>query len=354
MSVRARPRFPRPAARGALALCVAAAWAGGAARADEVELSNGERPLRGTVASADRGGLSVESPGREPDEVAAADVASVSWDGEPPTLALRRASEARGKLAEALEGYRAALSDFDAAGPLARSDLEFLIARVQAKLALNDPARRDEAIKALRAWLAANPDHFRTDPAFLLLADVQRAAGDLDAAAATLDEAKQSPSPAFQTAAAVDAAGLTLDRGEADAALAAFEGILADAEGRAAQRAKLGKAGALIRLNRPAEALTAIGEVIAEANAEDAEVMAPAYVRRGDAHQAAGETKAAILAYLHVDVLYPGAAAARAESLFHLAKLWNAAGFPGRAAEAAAALKTDYPGSDWAARLSAG
>ncbi|MEM9704323.1 MAG: hypothetical protein AAF907_17920, partial [Planctomycetota bacterium] len=86
-------------------------------------------------------------------------------------------------------------------------------------------------------------------------------------------------------------------------------------------------------------------------DAKDAELRADAHVGRGNSLRATGETKPAILEYLKVDVLYPGASAAHAESLYHLSHLWTSAGFPERAAESAAKLRLNHPNSDWTAKL---
>ena len=345
-----------PDGRGSIRrACVAALLLAAApALADEVARRGDQPPVRGDVRESSREALTVAPPAGDPVVIPAADVLSVEWTGEPPRLPLTRAAEGRGQLAVALEGYREAVAQFPSAKPLAKAELQFSRARTLGKLALNDPARRDEAVDALGRFVTDHPDHHRTDPALLLLADVRAAAGDDAAAREALGRVKQSPSPAYATAAEVAAARLDLAAGDADTALATFERVAADAEGAAALDARTGMAAALVRLGRNDEALAETDAVIAEADSSDAEIMANAYLRRGDALQAMGETKPAILAYLHVDVLYPGAGAAHAESLFRLAKLWAAAGYPGRAAEAAAKLKTEYPGGAWAARLSGG
>ena len=346
--VSARP-FPAAAALAAVALLLATP-----ARGDEIARRGDAPDVRGEVTDSSRAGVTVAQPGGEPVEVPTAEIEEIRWTGEPPRLPLTRAAEGRGELARALADYEAAAAAFDSAGPVAAGDLAFLQARALGKLALNDPDRRGAAVAALDDFLAARPDHFRTDPAWELLAEVKAAGGDLDGARAALGELADSPSPPFRTAAAVAGARLDLAAGDAGAALAKFDAVLQNAEGRAALDAKLGRADALNRAGNNAEALAVVKEVLAAADPADADLMARAYVRRGNALQATGETKPAILAYLHVDVLYPGAAGAHAESLFHLARLWSAAGFPGRAAEAAAKLRSDYPNSDWAARLAAG
>ncbi|NNJ27280.1 hypothetical protein LzC2_33820 [Planctomycetes bacterium LzC2] len=343
-----------PAARRSWPVAVALlAFVAVPALADDVTRRGGEL-LRGSITSASRAELTIKPPADPAETVPAAEIVEVSWDGEPATMGRTRGREARGGLEDALTGFREALPEMASIGPLAKADGEFLVARVLGKMALNDPARRAEASSALEQFVKDNPDHFRTDAALRLLAEVQAAAGDVDEAAATVEQLKQSPSPEYQTAAAVAEGELALKRGDADAALAAFDAVLQNAEGRAAAEAKIGRAAALGRLNKHPEALTVLDGVLSEAAANDAALRASAHVRRGESLQATGETKPAILEYLKVDVLYPGASAAHAESLYHLSRLWTTAGFPERAAESAAKLKTDYPNSDWTAKLSAG
>ncbi len=349
-----RPSLARP---WFAAVCCAAAlaWGSAPASADDVTRRGDVPTIRGEITAGTRAGLTVKPTGDPAEQVPAAEIVEVSWDGEPPALGPARGREGRGRLVDALDGYQAAAPEMaKLKNPLARADGQFLVARVLGKLALNDPARRAEAVTALGEFISGNKDHYRVDPARRLLADVQAAAGDLDAAAATLKELEGSPSPEFQTAAAVASAQLALLRGEADAALAAFEEALKNADGRALSEAKIGRASALARLNRHGEALTALDAVLQEAAANDADLRAAAHVRRGGSLQATGETKPAILEYLKVDVLYPGASAAHAESLYHLSRLWTTVNEPSRAAEAAAKLKTNYPNSDWAGKLSAG
>ena len=355
--------MPTPAARrpmlrpvpapvlAAFALAVLAPAAVG----DDVTRTDGGRGVRGRVTGASRAAVTVQPVGNDPaEEVPAAVIEDVSFDGEPPALGTVRNRERRGRLADALAGYRDAAEAMRSAGPLAAAEIDFLIARTLGKQALNDPAKRDEATAALNEFLTARPDHYRLDPALRVLAEVQTAAGDLDAAAATLGRLAESPSPAFRTAAAVARGRLALKRDDADAALAAFDGVLQDADGRAAEEAKVGRAAALARLGRHDEALTVLDGVLAAADPGDADLRAAAHLKKGDSLQARGETKPAILEYLRVDVLYPGAAGPHAESLYHLSRLWNAAGFPARAADAAAELRSEYPNSEWAGRLAAG
>ena len=84
-------------------------------------------------------------------------------------------------------------------------------------------------------------------------------------------------------------------------------------------------------------------EVIGQASPEEAELHAKAYNTLGFCQMKAGETKEALFAYLHVDVLYNAISEEHAEALSNLTTLWAAVGEPGRASEAEALLEERYP-----------
>jgi hypothetical protein len=94
-------------------------------------------------------------------------------------------------------------------------------------------------------------------------------------------------------------------------------------------------------------------EVIAKAPADDVKVNAEAFLRQGDCLREQGADKDALLAYLHVDVLFSSEKAMHAEALYRLATLWDKVGSKVRADEAREKLKSDYENSEWARQLKA-
>jgi tetratricopeptide (TPR) repeat protein len=94
-------------------------------------------------------------------------------------------------------------------------------------------------------------------------------------------------------------------------------------------------------------------EVVDKADPDDSAMLAEAYVLQGNCLQAANKPKEAVLAYLHVDVLFPREAAAQAEALYNLAKLWKVVQYPDRALEAQAKLEGTHPNSEWTKKLAA-
>jgi hypothetical protein len=83
--------------------------------------------------------------------------------------------------------------------------------------------------------------------------------------------------------------------------------------------------------------------VIGRVGPEEAELHAKAYNALGYCQAKAGETKEALFAYLHVDILYNAIPDEHAKALASLVSLWAAVGKPDRAREAEALLEERYP-----------
>jgi hypothetical protein len=328
---------------------------------DTVYLKDGSQK-RGTIAAQNKSEVLLTSGSgsiKKEEKVPAADIDRVSFEVEPAGLNLIRGTESQGALDKALAGYQDALTKVAADQELIRTSLEFLIARVTAKQAQADPAKLDEAIQKLEAFRTANPDHFRTYPALSWLGETYLAKGDYAKAQGVFQELAQSPSPDFQMAAKIAQGRLLLKQGQLPQAAAQFKAV-ADAPAKTpAEKARryeamLGLASALQRQNQAEQAAALLDQVIKEAPAQDTKTMAEAYLRKGDALLAAGKKKDALLAFLHVDVLFPGEPSLHAEALYHLSSLWTEVGEPGRAAEARAQLEDVYGNSEWAKKSTGG
>ena len=127
----------------------------------------------------------------------------------------------------------------------------------------------------------------------------------------------------------------------------AIEGTSKEAD-RQKLAARLGKASALAGAGKTDEAVRLVEQIIADADAENLELHARAYTVLGNCYTVAGKKKEALLAFLHVDLLYSRFGELHAEALANLAKLWADADKGDRAEQALARLKEKYPASAWA------
>ena len=116
----------------------------------------------------------------------------------------------------------------------------------------------------------------------------------------------------------------------------------------------LGQAACQRQQNQLDQAIATLDEVVNNVSQSQTGTLAKAWVKMGDCHRQKGEQKAAMMAYLRVDVLYGSEPAQHAEALFRLSQLWGPIGHQDRAIEAGARLAKLYPNSQWAKSGSAG
>ena len=324
--------------------------------ADIVNRKGGETRAAGTITEVTKTQIVVKPSTGEPVAVPANDVASVEWNDAPALMKLGKGDENNGKFSDALDKFQKAVEELKTGNELVKTDLEFQIARVTARMALTDPDRRDEAVAKLTAFLKAHGDSFRFYEAQQWLGQVLLAKQEFEAARKAFEILAQAPWSDYKLSAQVNLGRVLITENKLDEATKAFDEAIAAATDSPADQARkyeamVGKANSLIAQHKDAEALTALNDVVDHASPQDTSLQAEAYVLQGRCLQAENKTKEAVLAYLHVDVLFPRESAYHAEALYQLSKLWTAVQHPDRAAEAQAKLKGAYPNSEWTKKL---
>lgn len=342
---------------GRLMVLATIAWASTSAHAiDSVVRKSSDTPAQGTITEVDKLGVTVKPRIGAEVKVPANDIVSVRWDGEPAKLSLARNDEAGGRFKKAIEGYQAVAEEVDAANTNLKRDIEFLIARTTARIALADETQRAEAVRLLEAFSKSGADNFHFYESRNWLAQVYTQMGEFAKAQDALSLLEQAPWTDYKMAASIAKARLLLTQGDVAGALQAFDTVIAmEANGAAEMsqqhEALLGKASCLISEQRYAEATPLLESVVQQVSPNDSHAQAEAYVLQGDCLQALGKPKEAVLAYLHVDVLFAKESALHAEALYHLTRLWGVVGQPERGGDARATLETQYPNSEWAKKL---
>jgi tetratricopeptide (TPR) repeat protein len=236
---------------------------------------------------------------------------------------------------------------------LIKQDIEFYQAYSAAKLALAGNGEIAEAGRMLNAFVRTYPQNFHYLAAAEVMGDLLMASGKFDAAQKQYAELAKAPWPEFKMRAAV-AVGRTLQAQDKHAeAIQQFDAVLAtpgETNETKSQKltATLGKAVSVAESGSLEEAVAVIEKIIQDADPEDKELHARAYNALGNCYERADKTKDALLAYLHVDVLYNSVPEAHAEALAHLVPLWQAIGQETRARETRQMLQERYAGSRWA------
>jgi len=317
---------------------------------DVIYQKSSDQAVSGTITDVTATSITIERGSKKTD-IPVNDIDRLRWNAEPARINLARADEKNGRLDEALEKYKEALGE--ATDRNLKSDIEFMIARVTATRALADPEKLDDAIKELNSYQAQNKSFYRYYDALYLLGRLQMAKKDFVSAQTTFQQLAATPWNDYKMASQNALARIKLMQNDVAAALAGYEAVLkmpaqTNAEKTKRYEALLGKANCLQKEDKNAEAVQALQDVIDNLPGSDSAVLAEAYLLQGSGLRKQKKNKEAVLAYLHVDVLFASESAMHAEALYWLSQLWGQVGHQGRATAASTKLKSSYPNSEWA------
>jgi hypothetical protein len=319
-------------------------------------LDSRKSPVRGTITSTTKDSISIQERG-EIVKVPVTELRAVIFDNEPNELrdareALRqednpaRAAEALGRI-DTNNIERAEL----------KSEIQFFRLLARAKLAMGGKEKIQVVGAELSKFLDANPNTYHYYEATEAVGQLLRA--NKSYAKAIEYFGKLAASPTHKAQANLAIGWTQLDQDQPEDAQKAFDLALASAgSGPGSEELKrmatLGKAACLGGAGKTDDAVKMANEVIAKADPEERALHARAYNVLGGVHaKAAAKDKEkhaneAVLAFLHVDVLYPHNSLEHAEALGNLATLWDQVGQPQRANDARAKLRSQYPSSRWA------
>lgn len=327
-----------------------------ATAADVVERRGGTAKLSGKVTAITKDKVSFETSKGEKSDIPANEVDEIIWDGEPAVLKSARTHETAGRLTQATDAFAKAAAENKSDRPEVKLDIDYFTIRTFARIALTDPAKIPDAVKKLSDFQSKNSDSRHFYDAVGLLVDLNLARNDPAAARTAAETLQKAAGNDQKMAAKIAVARAELLENKIPEAQKAFEEVVSSPtngpieESRKLQ-AKLGVARCLQLQSKFDDAIKLLDEVINQSAAEDSRVQAEAYVRQGDCYQAASKSKDALLAYLHVDVLFSTEKAFHPEALYHLSRLWTVVQQPDRANEAADKLTAEYPNSPWAQKL---
>jgi tetratricopeptide (TPR) repeat protein len=318
----------------AVVILTLSALAGSARAVDIVNRKSG-KAAQGDITAIAQQSVSVKSGIGKMIEVPANDIISVRWGAEPAELNLARSAEDSGNLARALEQLK--ISSGNAGTNAAvKTEIEFLTARVNARVALEQDASKLTGVSTqLEGFVKAHSDNFRYFDALQLLGAVQLAAEDYAGAETSFGKLARAPWSDYKMAAQNSTAKLAYQKGDLAAALTAYGQVLSQSgssPGEVSRRneALIGKASVQLKQGNADLALQTVTEAITKTNAEDSAVQAEAWNLKGECLKTQGKVKEAILAYLHVPVLFEKETVHLAKALSNLTELWPRADQPER------------------------
>ena len=332
----------------AFVLLLAATTAGRAL--DTVKTTKGAQGGRVVGMSPLKVDLEQGAGGDVAKEIPVNQVVTILFEDDPSELKTAKTHIVAGRFAEAQQALERIKDDVNR--PEIQQDIEFYKALCAARLALGGSGKIADAGRLMKAFADAHKGSYHYFEAAETAGDLLVAVRQYGLAAEYYARLEKAPWTDYKMRAGVAAGRAFLAQGKTDEALKSFDKVLAtaaDGELADAQRAmaNLGKAGVLAAAKKPDEAIKLVEAILQKADPEDVQLMARAYNVLGTAQRQAGRTKEALLAFLHVDVLYSGVPEAHAEALANLADLWKEVHKTERAQRAQKTLEEQYPDSPW-------
>ncbi len=313
-------------------------------------IRTGKIGVLGNIQSIKRYEITIKE--RDNDRVVSAgDIESVQLEGEPKELVKARSELKNGQLEAANKSLTGVELDANVR-PEVRAEYQFLRALAAARLALAGEGSIADAGTLVNGFLRENKESFHFTQASELLAELLMADGKAARAEPFFGQVAKAPWPEAKLAGAVGQGRALQAQGKFDLAQKAFErGLKIEGDGPKVEalrlEATLGQAVCLAQAGDAERGIKLIEEVLTKAPADDTLLHAKAYNRLGDCYRLAKSPREAVLAYLHVDLVYFQNADAHAEALANLSKLWGELNRPDRASAAATLLRERYPRSPW-------
>jgi tetratricopeptide (TPR) repeat protein len=308
--------------------------------------------VSGTIKEVGKYEVKINRTGGE-EAVPTNDIEYIRFDGEPPQLNIIRSHVLGGRYNDALDAL-AKLTETPAKLEI-KQEIDYLRAISKARLALSGSADLREAGSEMANFLRANPGSYHFLEANELVGDLLVALGDGDKAVPFYDALGQAPWPDTKMRGAVAKGRALMVAKKYEEALPVFDSALTLAGSDTSelvvtqkQAATIGKASCLAAAGQHDQGIQMLEEVVSLAKAEDRELHAAAYNALGGCYRKAGNPKAALLAYLHVDLLYNSFPLAHAEALANLTELWKEIGNGDRALQAEQLLQDRYKNTPFA------
>ena len=319
---------------------------------DQIYLSKGA-PSRGRIPesgiSRDQVTLEASSGARQ---FPVNEIVRITFAEEPAELNSARTAVIQKNYSHAAQELRK-LDPSKVERAVIKQEIEYLRALSQARLAMTEGGDKAGAVTAMLNFVKTAPQSFHFYDAAETLGDLSMALGKFQDAAKYYTPIASAPWPDYQLKANSAVGRALVGEKQYDQALTKFEAVIDNgATGPEAMRQKLlataGKAVCLAETGKAEEGVALMHELIKNNDPQDAPLFARTYNALGRCYLKLNKPKEALLAFLHVEVLFAGEADAHAEALYHLSKLWGDINKSDRAVTARTTLRQRYAGSIWA------
>jgi tetratricopeptide (TPR) repeat protein len=336
----------------ALAVLVCLATAETCQALDTIRKTRGQ--VSGSIVTMNPYVVTIQSSSIEK-EVPVNEILCVLYDREPSSLKSAKNNVVEGRYEDALEALgRVRTDDLSL---LMEQDVAFYKALCAARIALGGGGDLKKAGSAMIKFVNANEKSYHFLEASEVVGDLLVAIGKYSSAEDYYKKVAAAPWDDYKMRAGVAVGNALLAQKKIAEAKTAFSKVVAmppagnPAMNAATQvqrlNANLGLARCMSAEGDDKKAVTLIKKIINRADPDQMALHARAYNTLGTAHRKAGRDKEALMAFLHVDLLYFTDPAAHAEALANLAQLWDKLRKTERAAQARNTLNKQYRNSPW-------
>ena len=269
----------------------------------------------------------------------------ITYDAEPAALGTARSNVETSRFEDALTALDRIPAD-SLRRPEIAQDVEFYRAYCRGKIALGGTGSPQDAGSAMVNFLAAAPNSYHYWDACRMVAELLIAVKNYDNAVEYFGKVADAPWPEYKVEGLQKSGWTYILAGKFAEAEKAFDQALAvplSGDDSPKLLATIGKARTLVEKGQTDEAIAMLRPIPERPDlTENSEVMGRLYGTLGAAYRKAGKLKDAVIAFLHVDLLYFSHTPSHIDALRNLAELWPQLQHPERAAEAVDVLKEQY------------
>ena len=323
------------------------------AQTDQVQMTSGAR-VDGKITNVSPVAVAIDVRGSQR-TISVNEVKRVTFAEDPAELRAGRARILAGK-------YDTGLADLQMVNAteiqrdLIVQDLQYYTALATGKLALSTGGDKAKAVASMLAFVRAAPRSHHFFSAAELLGDLSVAKGDFSQAAKFYAAiSSKAPWPEYTMRARLAEARVAIAQADYSQAQQIYQSLISEkSASKQAKRQKLlaqiGLARCAAETGTPDQPIKEIENIIDQNDASDVELFGRAYNALGDCYRKSGKTQDALMAYLHVDILFYADPEIHAEALYHLTELWEALKNPDRSNATKKLLNERYGGSRWASK----
>jgi len=314
--------------------------------ADTINMADGSQ-ISGDVVSMTRNGVSFRR-GNSTSVIPTNEIDRVRYESEPASFRSAREHVDDGRYEDAMIILITLNSDrSNLVRAELKQELDFYIAFCLGRQALTGQGDIREAGSTAIAFLQNNPENYRYLAVSELVGDLLVASGDFATAQTYYANLLDAPWPDYEMRAHNSVGRAQLAQGDTVEARSSFQRVVDSTENDVlAQREKsmaiLGLARCFAAENNTSQAISLAQQVIDSATNDQTELLAAGYNTLGLALRKADQPRDAVIAFLHVELLYFRSRSEYIESMQNLVELWNELSIPERANEAAATLRDRY------------